>query len=74
LREAARVVPLDKLLIETDCPFLAPVPNRGKRNEPSFVVHTARFLADFYNVELEKLAKQTTDNFTKLFKINFSTN
>jgi len=72
LREAARVVPLDKLLIETDCPFLAPVPNRGKRNEPSFVVHTARFLADFYGIELEKLAKQTTYNFTKLFKINLT--
>jgi TatD DNase family protein len=67
LREAARIVPLDKLLIETDCPFLAPVPNRGKRNEPSFVVHTARFLADFYGIALETLAEQTTSNFTALF-------
>ncbi len=50
LRDAARVVPLDKLLIETDCPFLTPVPFRGKRNEPSFVVHTAKFLADFYGI------------------------
>jgi len=69
LREAARIVPLDKLLIETDCPFLAPVPFRGKRNEPSFVVHTAKFLADFYSVEIEKLAGQTTQNFLDFFKL-----
>lgn len=69
LREAAKVVPLERLLIETDCPFLAPVPNRGKRNEPSFVVHTAQFLADFYGVEIEKLAKQTTQNFSDLFGV-----
>ena len=47
LRDAAKVVPLEKLLIETDCPFLTPIPFRGKRNEPAFVVHTAQFLADF---------------------------
>lgn len=70
LREAARIVPLDKLLIETDCPFLAPVPNRGKRNEPSFVVHTAQFLADFYGIEVEELADRTTRNFTEFFKIS----
>lgn len=69
LRDAARVVPLDKLLIETDCPFLAPIPNRGKRNEPSFVVHTAKFLADFYGIEVEKLANATTQNFLNFFKI-----
>lgn len=69
LREAARVVPLDRLLIETDCPFLAPVPVRGKRNEPSFVVHTAQFLADFYGIEVEKLANQTTRNFLDFFKL-----
>lgn len=72
LREAARIVPLDKLLIETDCPFLAPVPNRGKRNEPSFVVHTAQFLANFYSVELEKLANQTTENFLKFFNLEIN--
>lgn len=72
LREAAQVVPLERLLIETDCPFLAPVPFRGKRNEPSFVVHTARFLADFYGVELEKLANQTTQNFLDFFKIDLA--
>lgn len=69
LREAARIVPLEKLLIETDCPFLAPVPNRGKRNEPSFVVHTAQFLADLYGITLENLANQTTQNFLNLFRL-----
>ncbi len=69
LREAARVVPLEKLLIETDCPFLTPVPFRGRRNEPSFVVHTAKFLAEFYGIELEKLANQTTDNFVDFFEL-----
>ncbi|CAN5275336.1 hypothetical protein BH20ACI1_BH20ACI1_31570 [soil metagenome] len=68
LRDAAKVVPLEKLLIETDCPFLTPVPFRGKRNEPSFVVHTAQFLADFYGVQLEKLANQTTQNFLEFFR------
>lgn len=72
LREAARVVPLEKLLIETDCPFLTPVPFRGKRNEPAFVVHTAKFLAGFYGIELEKLAKQTTDNFVNFFELKIS--
>lgn len=72
LRGAARVVPLDKLLIETDCPFLTPVPFRGKRNEPAFVVHTAEFLAEFYGVELETLANQTTKNFLDFFKIKIN--
>jgi TatD DNase family protein len=69
LREAARVVPLDKLLVETDCPFLTPVPFRGKRNEPSFVVHTAKFLADLYGIEFDKLAHQTTQNFLDFFRL-----
>jgi len=72
LREAARVVPLDKLLVETDCPFLTPEPHRGKRNEPAFVVHTACFLADLYGVDIARLAAQTTQNFLNLFRINFS--
>ena len=72
LREAAAVVPLEKLLIETDCPFLAPVPNRGKRNEPSFVVHTAQFLADFYGIAGSRLAEQTTQNFLDFFKLEIS--
>ncbi len=70
LREAARVVPLEKLLIETDCPFLTPVPFRGKRNEPMYVVETAKFLAEFYGVELEILADQTTRNFLKFFDLS----
>lgn len=74
LREAARVVPLDKLLIETDCPFLAPVPFRGKRNEPGFVVHTAKFLADFYKVEVEDLARATTQNFLNFFDLKLNEN
>lgn len=69
LRDAARVVPLDKLLIETDCPFLTPVPFRGKRNEPGFVTHTARFLAEFYGVKLEMLAARTTENFVNFFRL-----
>ena len=70
LRDAARAVPLDKLLVETDCPFLTPEPIRGKRNEPAFVVHTARFLASLYGVEFEALARQTTENFINFFKLH----
>ena len=60
LRESARVVPLDRLLIETDCPFLTPVPLRGRRNEPAYVVNTAEFLAELYGIEL-KLAGRGDD-------------
>lgn len=73
LRDAARVVPLGKLLIETDCPYLTPVPFRGKRNEPMFVVETAKFLADFYGVEVEKLANRTTQNFLDFFRLELTT-
>jgi TatD DNase family protein len=72
LRDAARVVPLDKLLVETDCPFLTPIPFRGKRNEPAYVEHTARFLADFYKVECEVLASKTTANFLEFFKMDLT--
>ncbi|MBX3244967.1 MAG: TatD family hydrolase, partial [Acidobacteria bacterium] len=72
LREAAKVVPLERLLVETDCPYLTPVPFRGKRNEPSYVVHTANFLAEFYGIEFEELARQTTKNFLDLFKIKLT--
>ena len=72
LRDAARVVPLDRLLVETDCPFLTPVPLRGKRNEPGFVVHTAQFLADLYGVEPQTLAAATTQNFLKLFGLDLT--
>lgn len=69
LRDAARVVPLDKLLVETDCPYLTPIPHRGKRNEPARVADTARFLAEFYGVEFEELAQATTDNFLSFFNL-----
>ncbi|PYS98113.1 MAG: LuxR family transcriptional regulator [Acidobacteria bacterium] len=69
LRDAARVVPLDRLLVETDCPFLTPVPFRGKRNEPAYVEHTARFLAELYGVEFKTLAETTTRNFLHFFKL-----
>lgn len=69
LRDAARVVPLDRLLIETDCPFLTPVPFRGRRNEPEYVVHTAAFLSELLGIELGELAEATTANFIKLFRL-----
>jgi TatD DNase family protein len=69
LRDSARVVPIDKLLIETDCPYLTPVPFRGKRNEPAFIAETAKFLADFYGIEVETLANQTTQNFFEFFRL-----
>lgn len=67
LQEIAKTIPKDRLLIETDSPFLAPVPKRGKRNEPSFVRHTAEFLADLRQESLEELATMTTENFFTLF-------
>ncbi len=70
LREAARAVPLERLLVETDCPFLTPIPFRGKRNEPAYVWHTARFLAEMYAVDADVLAERTTENFAKLFGLN----
>jgi TatD DNase family protein len=68
LREVARRVPPDRLLIETDAPYLAPVPYRGKTNEPAFVLHTARVLADVRGIRTEDLAEVTTRNFFALFK------
>ncbi|HRH45736.1 MAG TPA: TatD family hydrolase, partial [Pyrinomonadaceae bacterium] len=70
LRDSARVVPIDKLLIETDCPYLTPIPFRGKRNEPMYVRETAKFLADFYGIELEEFGEQTTKNFLEFFRVN----
>lgn len=67
IREAARIVPAERLLLETDCPYLAPVPHRGKRNEPAYVVFTARVLADIRGVTLDELAAQTTSNFERIF-------
>ena len=67
LRETAKIIPLDRLLVETDAPYLAPVPMRGKANEPSYVVHTARFVAELKGVAPEALADATTANFFRLF-------
>ncbi len=69
LRDVARSVPLDKLLVETDCPYLAPVPYRGKRNEPAFVRETAAKLAELKGVSVEEIARATTDNFKRLFNL-----
>ncbi|MGO9016570.1 MAG: YchF/TatD family DNA exonuclease [Dissulfurispiraceae bacterium] len=69
LREIAKIVPDEFLLVETDAPYLAPVPLRGKRNEPAFVVHTARFLAEWRGVSLEDLDRITTINAKRLFHI-----
>ena len=67
LRDVIKTVPLDRLLVETDAPFLAPIPHRGKTNEPAFVVHTAKMLAELKGVTPEALAQATTDNFFRLF-------
>ena len=67
LRDAVKDLPADRLLIETDAPFLAPVPQRGKRNEPSFVRYTADFSADLLELETQKFAIQTSKNFVSLF-------
>lgn len=69
LQAVAQAVPLEHMLIETDAPYLAPVPYRGKMNEPGLVRHVAEFLADLKGVPLDQLARQTTDNFFNLFRI-----
>ena len=69
LREVAALVPLDGMLVETDAPWLAPVPDRGKRNEPAFVCRTAQVLAGLVGVSDEKLAVATTKNFRRLFRL-----
>ena len=70
LREIARQTPLDRVLIETDCPYLTPVPHRGKRNEPAFVSHVARQLAEIHSeLSLEKIEEATTDNARRLFRL-----
>ncbi len=66
IQEAARITPSDRLLIETDAPFLAPVPKRGKRNEPAFIVETARKLAELRGVTADEIARITADNWRRL--------
>ena len=67
LRETITQVPLDRLLVETDAPFLAPVPMRGKRNEPAFTAHTAAKVAELKDVPISEFSQQTTENFFTLF-------
>ncbi|MDF5750882.1 TatD family hydrolase, partial [Klebsiella quasipneumoniae] len=70
LRDAARYVPVDRLRVETDSRYLAPVPHRGKENEPALVRDVAEYMAVLKGVSLEQLAQQTTDNFATLFHID----
>src|SRR5262249_8227601 len=67
LRDIIKTVPLERLLVETDAPYLAPVPHRGKTNEPAFVTHTAKMLAELKDVSEQELAATTTENFFRLF-------
>ena len=68
LQETAKAVPADRLLVETDAPFLAPVPVRGKTCEPAYVAHTARFVAGLRGIDADELTATTTRNFFELFK------
>ncbi len=69
LRAIARTLPLERLLVETDCPYLTPVPFRGKRNEPARVVETAKFLAELKEVNAEEVGRVTSENFARLFGV-----
>lgn len=67
IQEVAKRIPLDRMLLETDAPYLAPVPQRGKPNQPAYMVHTARFIADMRKLRVEAIAEATTENFFRLF-------
>jgi TatD DNase family protein len=69
IRDAAKQVPLEQMLIETDSPYLAPIPHRGKRNEPAFVKDTARFIGELRAIPLEDVGRQTTENFYRFFSL-----
>ena len=70
IRDAASIVPLDWIFIETDSPFLAPIPHRGKRNEPTFVTEVARQIGELRRVAPEEIGRMTTDNFYRFFRID----
>lgn len=73
LREVARRVPLDRMLIETDCPYLAPVPFRGRRNEPAYVIETARYIANLrQDTDAAQIGEITANNFMRLFNVKIS--
>ena len=74
IKESAKIVPQERILVETDCPFLAPVPKRGKTNEPSFVKYVAQYVAHLRGITLEELAQQTTANACRLFKLDLNDN
>jgi TatD DNase family protein len=68
LKEVAKRVPLDRMLVETDSPYLAPVPHRGKSNQPAFVKHVAEEIASLRGISLDEVARVTTQNFFRLFR------
>jgi TatD DNase family protein len=70
IRDAALEVPLDRMFIETDCPYLAPIPHRGKRNEPAYVKETARRIGELRRLSMEEVGQRTAHNFYKFFKIS----
>lgn len=70
IQSVAKELPLDRILVETDAPYLAPVPHRGKPNEPAFTKHTAEFLAELRGIPYDEIAKSTTDNFLRLFDLS----
>jgi TatD DNase family protein len=69
LRDAAKIVPLDRMLIETDSPYLAPIPHRGQRNEPAFVTEVARQIGELRNLSAEQVGLETTQNFYRFFRL-----
>jgi TatD DNase family protein len=74
IRDAAQFVPLDRMLIETDSPYLAPIPHRGQRNEPSYVIETARQIGQLRGLTGEEVGRQTVDNFSNFFKLSARAN
>jgi TatD DNase family protein len=69
LLEVVKKAPLDRIMVETDAPFLAPVPNRGKRNEPAFTADTAKRIAELREISFEELAQKTTENAERFFSV-----
>jgi len=71
IQDVARNIPLNSLLLETDAPFLTPTPYRGKRNEPSYIIHTAQKIAKLRGVSFEEISSQTSKNVCQLFNLSF---